>query len=325
MDAGPEIQALAEMLEAPIVSWRRGKGVVPSSHRLSVFHPEGHRLWKDADVVLAIGTRFHLQQSAWGVDAELKIIRLDIDAEEHGRYLKPAQALVGDAKDYTKALLDRVPAHNGKRESRSEELTAIRGWYQGELSALEPQMSFLKAMRRALPPDGIFVDEVTQMGFAARLAMPFEKPRTFLTPGYQDNLGWGYGTALGVKAAMPNTPVLSIAGDGGFFWQIGELATAAQHNLGVVVVVFDNGGFGNVKLIQKNLFGGRHIACDFVNPDFVKLAESFNVAAYRATTPDELETTLVKAFAANAPALVHVPLGECPSPWKLIQRPKIRG
>jgi acetolactate synthase-1/2/3 large subunit len=325
LDAGPEIQALAEMLEAPVVSWRRGKGVVPSSHRLSVFHPVGHRLWKEADVVLAIGTRFHLQQSQWGVDDNLKIIRLDIDPEEPGRFRKPAVALVGDARDYTKALLDRVPAHNAKRESRDDALNGHRAWFDGQLAELQPQMGFIQAMRRALPPEGIFVDEVTQMGFAARLGFPVEKPRTFLTPGYQDNLGWGYGTALGAKAAMPNTPVLSITGDGGFFWQIGELATAAQHNLGVVVVVFDNGGFGNVKIIQRENFGGRHIACDLTNPDFLKLAESFNIAGYRAKTPDELEKVLVKAFAANKPALVHVPLGDCPSPWKLIRLPKQRG
>ncbi|HTH99165.1 MAG TPA: thiamine pyrophosphate-dependent enzyme [Stellaceae bacterium] len=325
MEAGAEITALAEMLEAPVVSWRRGKGVVASSHRLSVFHPEGHALWKTADVVLAIGTRFHLQQSSWGVDKDLKIIRLDIDPEEPARYLKPAVALVGEARDYAAALLARVPAHNGKRESRTDELAALRQWYAGQLATLQPQLGYLKAIRRALPVDGIFVDEVTQMGFAARLGFPVEQPRTFLTPGYQDNLGWGYGTALGVKAAMPDRAVLSIAGDGGFFWQVGELATAAQHKLGVVVVVFDNASFGNVKLIQKNAYGGRHIACDFVNPDFVKLAESFNIAAYRATTPDELERTLTKAFADNVPALVHVPIGECPSPWKLIQRPKVRG
>ena len=76
------------------------------------------------------------------------------------------------------------------------------------------------------------------------MALPIEKPRTFLSPGYQDNLGWGFGTALGAKAAMPDRKVLAIAGDGGFMYQVGELATAARHNLAVVVVVFDNGGFG---------------------------------------------------------------------------------
>src|SRR5919108_161452 len=167
-----------------------------------------------------------------------------------------------------------------------------------------------KAMRAALPEDGIFIDEVTQVGFASRIAFPVEQPRTFLSPGYQDNLGWGYGAALGVKSALPDRAVLAIAGDGGFLYQIGELATAAQHRLAVVVVVFDDGAYGNVKRIQQERFGNRLIACELQNPDFTKLAESFGVAAFRAKTAADLERVLKEAFALDAPALVHVPCGE---------------
>ncbi|MEI2735733.1 MAG: thiamine pyrophosphate-dependent enzyme [Rhodoblastus sp.] len=161
------------------------------------------------------------------------------------------------------------------------------------------------------------VDEVTQIGFAARLAFPTYAPRTFLSPGYQDNLGWGYGTALGAQAAMPGRAVVSIAGDGGFMYQVQELATAVQHNLPVVVVVFDNGAFGNVKLLQKERFDSHFIACDLKNPDFCALAESFGAAAFRARDAAELEAALKKAFALRKPALVHVPCGEMPSPWPI--------
>jgi acetolactate synthase-1/2/3 large subunit len=176
-----------------------------------------------------------------------------------------------------------------------------------------------------LPPDGIFVDEVTQVGFASRIAFPVEHPRTFLSPGYQDNLGWGLGTALGVKSAMPDRAVLSIAGDGGFLYQAGDLATAVQHNLAVVIVVFDNGAYGNVRRIQQELYGNRLIACDLKNPDFVHLAESFGMAGFRARDGGELEAALERAFALNAPALVHVPCGEMPSPWDMIHMPRVRG
>jgi acetolactate synthase-1/2/3 large subunit len=180
-------------------------------------------------------------------------------------------------------------------------------------------------MRHALPDDGVFVDEVAQLGFAARLAFPVYKPRTFLSPGYQDNLGWGYGTALGVKAIKPGTPVLSIAGDGGFLYQANELATAVRHKLGVVAVVFDNGLFGNVRLIQREQFGNRIIASDLTNPDFRKYAESFGVAAYRAKTARELQQALEKALALGEPALIHVPCGEMPSPWDMILMKRVRG
>lgn len=324
-DASEEVLQIAEMLEAPVVGYRRGRGVLSSSHRLSVALPIAHRLWGEADAVLAIGTRLFQQQSQWGVDDDLKIVRIDIDPEEPARYRRPAAAIIGDAAPALRALIARLPRHNMKRASREEEIAGHRAWLANRLSNLEPQVSFVGAMRAALPEDGIFVDEVTQVGFASRIAFPVERPRTFLSPGYQDNLGWGLGTALGVKAAMPDRAVLSIAGDGGFLYQVGELATAVKHKLAVVFVVFDNGAYGNVRRIQQEEYGNRLIGCDLENPDFVKLAESFGVAALRARTAEDLRLALDKAFALEAPALVHVPCGEMPSPWDMILMPRVRG
>lgn len=324
LDAGAEVIHIAEMLEAPVSSYRRGRGVVPSSHRLAVDMPVGHRLWKDADAVLAVGTRFFIQNSNWGIDDRLKVVRVDIDPDEPERFRKPDVALVGDAAHQLRALIAALARHNRKRPSRADELAGHRAWLGERLSRLEPQVSFLKAIRNALPEDGIFVDEVSQMGFASRVAFPVEKPRTFLSPGYQDNLGWGFGTALGAKAAMPDRKVLAIAGDGGFMYQVGELATAARHNLAVVVVVFDNGAFGNVKRIQQERYGNRLIASDLHNPDFAKLADSFGIASFKAIDAKQLEDALHRAFALNAPALVWVPHGDVPSPWDMIMMPKVR-
>lgn len=324
-DASAEVIAIAELLEAPVSSYRRGRGVIPSSHRLAVDMPVGHRLWKEADAVLAVGTRFFIQNGNWGIDDKLKVVRIDIDPDEPDRFRRPDVALIGDSAAQLRALIAALPKHNRKRGSRAEELAGHRGWYAERLSRLEPQVSFLKAIRRALPEDGIFVDEVSQMGFASRLALPIEKPRTYLSPGYQDNLGWGFGTALGAKAAMPDRKVLAIAGDGGFLYQMGELATAVRHNIAVVVVVFDNGAFGNVKRIQQERYGNRLIASDLHNPDFVRLADSFGVASFKATDAKQLEDALHKAFALDAPALVHVPHGDVPSPWDMIMMPKVRG
>ena len=325
LEASAEVIRIAEMLEAPVCSYRRGRGVIPSSHRLAVDLPVGHRLWKDVDAVLAVGTRFFIQNGNWGIDANLKVVRLDIDPEEHDRLRRPDVALVGDAAPQLRALLAALPKHNRKRASRAPEIDGHRAWLKERLSRLEPQVGFLQAIRRALPEDGIFVDEVSQMGFASRLALPIEKPRTFLSPGYQDNLGWGFGTALGAKAALPHRKVLAIAGDGGFLYQMGELATAVRHNIAVVVVVFDNGGFGNVKRIQQERYGNRLIASDLANPDFVHLADSFGIASFKATDAKQLEDALHKAFALEAPALVWVPHGDVPSPWDMIMMPRVRG
>jgi acetolactate synthase-1/2/3 large subunit len=324
LDAGAEVLAVAEALQAPVTSFRRGRGVIPTAHPLAMSFTEGHALWKDADAVLAIGTRLYWQQSVWGVDDKLPIVRLDIDPEEINRFRRPACALVGDAATVLRALLTELPAHNHQR-NRDAEHAAVHAAFAERLTRIEPQMGFLRAIRAALPDDGIYVEEVTQVGFASRLAFPVPAPRVFLSPGYQDTLGWGYGTALGAQAASPGRKVVLATGDGGFMYQAAELATAMRHRLPVVVVVFDDGAFGNVRRIQQEQYGNRLIACDLTNPDFVKFAESFGMAAFRADTPERLEQSLRQAFALNAPALVHVKVGQMPSPWGMILLPRVRG
>ncbi len=324
LDAGPEVQAVAEALQAPVSSFRRGRGVIPTSHPLAASFTEGHAFWKNADAVLAIGTRLYWQQSVWGVDENLSIVRLDIDPDEINRFRRPTCALIGDAAVTLRALLATLPAFNHRRQ-RDAEFSAVRAAFAERLRRLEPQMSFLRAIRAALPSDGIYVEEVTQVGFASRLAFPVPAPRTFLSPGYQDTLGWGYGTALGAQAAAPGRKVVLATGDGGFMYQAAEMATAMHHRLPVVVVVFDDGAFGNVRRIQKEHYGNRLIACDLTNPDFVKFAESFGMTAFRADTPDRLEAALRDAFNLNAPALVHVKVGELPSAWGMILLPRVRG
>jgi acetolactate synthase-1/2/3 large subunit len=324
LDAGPEVLAIAERLNAPVSSFRRGRGVIPTDHPLAVSFTEGHALWKQADAVLAIGTRLYWQQSNWGVDDTLKIVRLDIDPDEISRFRRPSCALLGDAAATLQALLPAL-TDIPPSPARTAELQAVKTAFVQRLAQQEPPMAFLRAIRAALPPDGIYVEEVTQLGFASRLAFPVQSPRTFLSPGYQDTLGWGYGTALGAQAAAPARKVVLATGDGGFMFQAGELATAMRHDLPVVVVVFDDGAFGNVRRIQQQQYGNRLIACDLANPDFVKFAESFGMAAFRASTPDSLEAALLRAFALNAPALIHVPVGEMPSPWDMILLPRVRG
>jgi len=325
LDAGSELLAVAEALEAPVCSFRRGRGALPTTHRLAVSLTEGHRYWKDADAVLAVGTRLYSQQSNWGLDDRLAIVRLDIDPEEPARFRRPACALLGDAATVLRALLPALSAHNRDRPRRDAELRAHRAWFEQRLARLEPQMGFLHAIRAALPDDGIYVEDVTQVGFASRLAFPVHHPRTYLSPGHQDTLGWSYGAALGAQAALPGRKVVAIAGDGGFMYQAAELATAVRHKFPVVAVVFDDGAFGNVRRIQHEQYGNRLIASDLTNPDFVKFAESFGVRAWRATTPDALERALHEAFAASAPGLVHVPVGEMPSPWDMTLLPRVRG
>ncbi len=326
-DCAEEVTALSALLQAPVLGYRRGRGVLDSRDPLSVTLPLGHDLWAGADVVLAVGTRLLIQFRQWGIDRDLTIIRIDADRSEHTRLHKPAVALTGDAKPILQSLLAELPKHNAKRPSRKAEMEERQAAWRKRLSEkLAPQIGFLEAIRAELPEDGIFVDEVTQLGFAARLAFPVYKPRTFLSPGYQDNLGWGFATALGAQDARRDVPVVSISGDGGFMFTANELATAMRHRIPLTAIVFADGAFGNVRRIQQERFGNRLIGSDLANPDFVRFAESFGAAGERARSPEELRAALRRAFARrHGPTVIEVPVGPLPSPWEFIFMSRVRG
>jgi len=324
-DASPEVTALAEMLQAPVLcGFRRGQGVLDSRNPLAVTLPLGRELWGEADVVLAVGTRLFFQHTMWGADDDLAIVAVNADPDEPARHRKPAVALIGDAAPILRRLIDVLPA--GKRKSRKAEMEERQVKWAKRIAQLAPQLAIVEAIRAELPEDGIFVDEVTQVGFAARIAMPVYRPRTFLSPGYQDNLGWGYATALGAQDARRDVPVLSINGDGGFMYTANELATAVRHRIPLVAVVFSDGSFGNVRRIQEENYGNRLIASDLANPDFVKFGESFGAAAERVRTPEELRKALRRGFARrDGPTLIDMPVGAMPSPWEFILMGKVRG
>ena len=323
--AGEYVQRIAELLDAPVMTGRMGQGVIDGRHRLSITAPAGYRFWGEADVVLAVGTRLQPQQQNWGLDDTLKIIRIDADSEELDRHRKPEIGIVGDATATLKVLAQYLEKHARKHSGRAEHVAGIKAAAAKKIhETLARQIAYLEAMRKALPDDGILVDELTQMGYAARFAWPTYKPRTFLSPGYQGTLGWGYATALGAKVARPDTAVLSISGDGGFMFTAMEMATAAQHGIGVVAVVFSDGAFGNVRRIQQQSFNNRTIATELRNPDFVKLAESFGVDAVRVGSPDELGAAISRGIAKGAPLLIDCPVGQFPDPWPLVTLPRIR-
>jgi acetolactate synthase-1/2/3 large subunit len=186
-------------------------------------------------------------------------------------------------------------------------------------------VAYLDAIRAALPEDGIVVEDLTQVGYVARLAFPVHGPRQYLTSGYQGTLGHAYPSALGAKTARPDRAVVALAGDGGFMYNVQELATAVQHGIAVVAIVLNDGAYGNVKRMQREIYGNRVIASDLTNPDFVRLAESFGVSAQSTDNPDDLQSALERALARDAPALIEVKVGEFPAPWQHIVLPRVRG
>ena len=166
---------------------------------------------------------------------------------------------------------------------------------------------------------------MTQIGYVSRFAFPAYRPRTFLSSGYQGTLGWGFATAIGAKHALPDVPVVAACGDGGFMFNVQELATAVHHKIPLVAIVFNDGAYGNVRRMQEQLYGNRVIASDLTNPDFVALATSFGIKGERAASPEGLRRALDTALASGQPRLIEVPCGAMPSPWPFIQLPKVRG
>ena len=220
VDASSELLELATILQAPVVSFRSGRGVISDRHYLSQVLPAGYELWKTADVVLGIGSRMEQQLLHWKTAPGMKVIRVDIDADEFDRIEPPAVAIHGDAKAAVVALTAALGRAKLRRPSREEELTSLKASVARDIRGVQPQLEYLDAIRRALPDDGFFVDEITQVGYASWYGFPVYEPRHLVTCGYQGTLGYGYATALGVKVANPDKPVVNIAGDGGFMFTV---------------------------------------------------------------------------------------------------------
>ncbi len=329
IDASAEVQKIAEMLEAPVFTRRMGHGVLDARHRLWAPMTVGREFWRDADVVLAIGTRLEFPMH-WGTDADMTIVELNIDGDSFDRYDvgqrgTKTMAIHADAAEGLAALIGEVGPKNRSRSDRSEAVAEKRAAFDAASAHIEPQRSTMTAIRDVLPDDGIIVEDVTQMGFAAHLWFEFRHPRTFLSSGAAGTLGAGVSHAIGAQAAAPRRQVLNLVGDGGFLFSATELATAVQHNIPVTILLHDNGAYGNVQRIQRERFGpDRTIASTLKNPDFIKFGESFGVQSQRAESVDELRPALESAFAHDGPSLIVAPMGDVPNPWPFLRMDEVR-
>lgn len=323
--ASEEVLHLAEIAQAPVVSFRNGRGVVSDAHYLGQNFAAGYELWKDTDCVIGIGSRMQPYLQEWGIDDDMTLVRIDWDPTEINRIVKADIGICGDAKTIAGALADELSKTASKRDSREEELTALKASVAQQLLSVQPQMSYLQVIRDVLPKNGILVDEITQVGFASWNGFPVYNPRSLITCGYQGTLGYGYATALGVKVANPDKPVVAIAGDGGFMFNVQELATAVQYGIDMPVIVFNNGRFGNVKRHQTEWYDGRYIGSDLQNPRFAEMATAFGMQSFEATSPETLKPVLQKALALGGPSLIEVHVDEMSSPWPFILRDRARG
>ena len=322
-DAEQALVKLAEATNIPVITSSGGKGTIPDSHPLSYgscFSPRGEiqemnqlfDVMQAADVVIGIGARFALGNPAGEASV---LVNINIDDSELTRHQANTIPLHGDARATIEALLPHlIDAGAMDRPSPAEAVTAARNliaYYDIRLQ--EPQYEVLEAMQKGVPEDAFVVWDVTQFGYYARTHWQVNHPKTYIDSGYSFNLGYAFPTALGVKVAQPDRPVVCMTGDGGFMFNSSELSTAVQYGINVVTVVFRNDSYGNVARDLTDFFGGTY-GTDLHNPDFVKFAESFGAVGLRASDPMELEKLIPLALEQEAPVVIDVPFGEMPIP-----------
>ena len=316
-ESSDAVRKLAEHMQMPVIATAEAKGIISDRHPLSL-----GSLWlrndtvagenSNHDLVLAVGTRLAFPMWIGGQ----QVIQIDVDEAELGRNYANTFGVQGDARLSLEALLSEVSKLSPAHADRSAEVAAERAQREEARITVEPQESFLAAVRSAMPDDGILIAGMTQLGYYSRAYFPVYEPRTFITSSYSGNLGYAYPTALGAKVAQPDKAVVALSGDGGFMYNSQEMATAVQYGINAIVVVFNDNAYGNVLRDQRNRFTGRTIGAELHNPDFMKLADAYGMNGVRVETPEGLETALKQCLAHDGPSLIEVPVGPMPTPFE---------
>jgi acetolactate synthase-1/2/3 large subunit len=237
------------------------------------------------------------------------VLQIDREPSDIGRLFPVTQGMVAGARFALDDLLAALQDEPGEHPSRAEEVARVRGsLVEYVWQKYGNNVAFLEAVRKAVPRDGVIVADMTKLGYASAEYLPFHEPRTFIHPSELCSIGCGLPLALGAKVAAPQKPVVALCGDGGFLLNMGELATAAQEQLDVVTVLFNDATYTAVKQQQARRFHRRYIATDLQAPDYVLMAQSFGIASERVTTPAALQDALTQAIQRDGPSLIEVTL-----------------
>ena len=313
--AREELVRLAEALQAPVVTTVQGLGAIPYDHPLALGYRPYDRtltsLIERSDLLLAVGTRFAAGQTAnWNLKLPSRLIHIDIDEGEVGKNYPATLGLTGDARLVLGQLLEPLgPPQAGEATACwAGDVAALRSRMADHFKADGPrEMAVLDDIRRAVDRDAILVWDQTKPAYWAARSFPVYEPRTFLYPGY-GTLGYGFPAALGAKVGMPDRQVVCIAGDGGFQYALPELATAAQFGINVTVLLFNDGGYGILRVLQDMDFQGHYYAVDLLNPDFGRLTEAYGLHYVLLKDPDGLGPTLRRALESDRTTVVEVPV-----------------
>ena len=309
--ASGAVQELAEKLNAPVFVSGNGRGAIPDDHELAmgtIFNREPTRqVLQDTDVVIAIGTRLRGTIATWG-SLPGKLVHIDVDPQVHGLVARADISVIADAKEATRALLDAMNAEPGD----SDFLSSIQGVRKEQESNTRERIGsdmagIMDHIRAGMDRDSVFVRDMTMPAYAwGNEWFPILAPQTTMNP---NSGAIGPGLPLGNGAAVASgKKTVVIHGDGGVMVHIGELSTAAQHQIPIVLIVFTDGGYGVLRGIQGQMFEGRNIGVDLATPNFATLAQGMGVSGEQVKGFEAFKSAFDRAMSAPGPYVIDVDL-----------------
>ncbi len=310
--ASKQLRKLAEIIGAAVITSQSGKGSIPEDHEQCIGHFAAYeatkQFLKSADLLISVGVRFRGNETSnWKVPIPKEHVSIDADWLAVNRNYNTTIGLVGDAKDILSGMVEELEKQSPEtKTSYLEEVRKLRKAVRTQLrETLGPYEKFLDGMKEVLPRDTILVRDVTVQAnvWGSRLYEIYEAGTSIHASG--GGIGQGLPTAIGAQVGCKDKTVVLMAGDGGFMVNAGEMVTAAEEQLPLIIILFDDSGYGVLRNIQDAAYG-RQIAVDLLSPDFVKMAEAMHFDAVKIQSADEFVRELKKSMDNRKPSMIVV-------------------
>ncbi|HSE16932.1 MAG TPA: biosynthetic-type acetolactate synthase large subunit [Pyrinomonadaceae bacterium] len=318
--------SFANSLRLPVTPTLMGLGGFPSSHPLCLGMLGMHGTYAanmavaESDLLVALGVRFddRVTGKLATFAPHARVIHVDIDPANIGKNVAPSLALTGDVKQVLDQFLSMLEEQSEERlndsiQQRERWWDEIRGWqlsqplrFSGSQNQIKPQ-TVIRELHRLTKGEALIATDVGQHQMWVAQFYPFTRPRQLITSGGLGTMGFGLPAAIGAQLALPDQLVVAVVGDGGFQMTNQELATAVQYDLPVKILVMNNGYLGMVRQWQEMFYDRTYSEVDIsVAPDFVKLAEAYGAAGFRAKKPAELREVIEAALRHEGVAVIDV-------------------
>ena len=319
-----EVIKLAELLNAPIVTAAGHGDAIPFNHKLNAGqmgprgNPVASRLVKEADIILAIGTRLGFNSTFYSyenINKKAKIIQIEIEKKMLGKYFPVIIGINADAATATNQIYNEIKKQKIKpniknwtnsylRERENYLLNRDRNDL-GKNFPIQPKGLF-KQLRKVLPKDTAITLDAGTLCLQATDALEYYNPPSLFTPLDFGLVGFSFACGLGVKIAKPKKTVVSLMGDGGFGMTISELSTAVEYGINTTTIVMNNKSWGAEKAYQKDFFGKRYLGADITSPSFDKVAELYGAKGFKVKKISELNEAVRASIKCSKPAVIDV-------------------